>query len=98
MSNTTSRNKVVKYSKIYKPIKRSVQRYSNAVSVTRTQTLSFYLLYSFNNYYVKNIHIIAEYNKCSAVAEMGDCLATIDMGQKLGGSAPVLGTGSWVPI
>jgi len=23
-------------------------------------------------------------NKCSAIAEMGDCLATIDMGRKLG--------------
>jgi len=23
-------------------------------------------------------------NKCSAVAEMGDCFATIDMGRKLG--------------
>ena len=27
-------------------------------------------------------------NKCSAVAEMGDRLATIDMGRKLGGCAP----------
>jgi len=25
---------------------------------------------------------------CSAVADMGDCLATIDMGQKFGGCAP----------
>ena len=29
-------------------------------------------------------------NKSSAVAEMGDRLATIDMGRKLGGSAPFL--------
>jgi len=36
-------------------------------------------------------------DKCSAVAEMGDGLATIDMGQKLRGCAP-LGEGSWVPI
>jgi len=27
-------------------------------------------------------------NKCSAVAEMGECLATTDMGQKLEGCAP----------
>jgi len=38
-------------------------------------------------------------NKCSAVAEMGDCLATIDMGQKSWGRGAVLpfwavGTGS----
>ena len=33
----------------------------------------------------------------SAVAEMGDRLATIDMGQKLGCCAP-LGEGSWVAI
>ena len=36
-------------------------------------------------------------NKCSALAEMGDHLATIDMGQKLGGCAP-FGRGSWVPM
>jgi len=34
-------------------------------------------------------------NKCSAVAEMGDRLAAIDMGQKLG---LYLFWGSWVPI
>jgi len=34
----------------------------------------------------------------SAVAQIGNNLATIDMGQKLGGGAvPLLG-GSWVPI
>ena len=32
--------------------------------------------------------------KCAAVAEMGDRLATIDMGQKLGGSAPFLERGA----
>jgi len=37
------------------------------------------------------------YYKWSAVAEMGDRLATIDMDRKLGGCAP-LGRGSWVPI
>jgi len=36
-------------------------------------------------------------HKCSAVAEMGDRLAAIDMGRKLGGCAP-LGEGSWVSI
>ena len=30
-------------------------------------------------------------NKCSAVAEMGDRLATIDMGRKLKGAVPLLG-------
>jgi len=30
-------------------------------------------------------------NKSSAVAEMGDRLATIDMGQKVGGAMPLLG-------
>jgi len=34
-------------------------------------------------------------NKNSAVAEMGDRLATIDMGRKLG-VVPLLGEGSWV--
>ena len=29
-------------------------------------------------------------NKCSAVAEMGDCLATINMGRKLG-AVPLMG-------
>ena len=36
-------------------------------------------------------------NKCSAVADMGDRLARIDMGRKLGGCA-LLGGGSWVLI
>jgi len=41
-----------------------------------------------------------KHNKSSAVDEMGDNLATIDMGQKAGGGgccAPFHG-GSWVPI
>jgi len=36
-------------------------------------------------------------NKCSAVAEMGDRLATIHKGRKLEGCVPV-GRGSWVPM
>ena len=37
--------------------------------------------------------------KCSAVAEMGDRLVTIDMGRKLGaGAVPPFLEGSWVPI
>jgi len=36
-------------------------------------------------------------NKCSAAAEMGDRLATIDMGRKLG-AVPFLGRESCVPI
>jgi len=35
-----------------------------------------------------------ELNKCSAAAEMGDRLATIDMGQKLGAVPLLGGTGS----
>jgi len=34
----------------------------------------------------------------SAAAEMGDRLATIDMGQKLGGLLCPFEVGSWVPI
>jgi len=45
-----------------------------------------------------SVCLLACLNKCSAVAEMGNCLATIDMGQKLGrGGLPPFG-GSWVPI
>jgi len=29
---------------------------------------------------------------------MGDGLATIDMGRKVGAAVPILGRGSWVPI
>ena len=36
-------------------------------------------------------------NKSSAVDQMGDRLATIDMGGKLGGVPPFVG-GSWIPI
>jgi len=44
------------------PIKRSIQRYSNAVCVTQTQTLSFYLLHSLKLLCKKlKIRIIAEY-------------------------------------
>ena len=37
-------------------------------------------------------------NKCSAVAEMGDRLATIDMGHKFRAVPLFLGGGSWVPV
>jgi len=37
-------------------------------------------------------------HKCSAVAEMGDRLATIDMDQKSVGVCAPLGEGRWVPI
>jgi len=36
-------------------------------------------------------------DKCSAVAEMGDRLATIDIGRKFGACAPFWGRGRWVP-
>jgi len=43
------------------------------------------------------------FNKSSAVAEMGDCLATIDvgqndMGQKVGAAVPLSVRWSWVVI
>ena len=38
--------------------------------------------------------MILDNNKCSAVAEMGDRLATIDKGRKLGGLCPFGGAGS----
>jgi len=37
-------------------------------------------------------------NKCSAVAEMGDRLATIDMGRKLGDDVPLFGGRELAPI
>ena len=43
------------------------------------------------------IDTILKYDKCSAVAEMGDRLATIDVGRKVGGLCLFL-EGSWVPI
>jgi len=37
--------------------------------------------------------------KCSPVAEMGDRLATIDMGRKEGAAVPLSeGAQSWIPI
>ena len=40
-----------------------------------------------------------QHNKSSAVAELGDRLATTDMDQKVGVAVPLLwGRGSWVPI
>ena len=50
-------------------------------------------------HYENNIDVVFDYrryillvfdNKCSAVAEMGDHLAAIDIGQKVGGC--------WIPI
>jgi len=49
----------------------------------------------------KNIRIPHKtvFDKCSAVAEMGDRLATVDMGRKEGGCrAAFFAGGSWVPI
>jgi len=37
-------------------------------------------------------------DRCSAVAEMGDHLATIDIGRKLGGAVPFLVGVTWVPM
>ena len=39
-------------------------------------------------------------NRCSAVAQMGDCLATIDTGRKLGVCPFWVGPfwGSWIPM
>jgi len=46
-----------------------------------------------------NKNAFNKYNTCSAVAEMGDQLATIDMGRKEGGCyAPFMGGRKWVPI
>jgi len=42
-------------------------------------------------------YILAYINKCSAVAKMGDCLAILDMGQKLE-AVPLWGGVRWVPI
>ena len=36
-------------------------------------------------------------NKSLAVAKMGDLLATIDMGRKVGDAVPLSVGGSWVP-
>jgi len=44
-----------------------------------------------------NAVFTVRFYKCSAVAEMGDRLATTDMGRKLGGGGAPFG-GSWVPI
>jgi len=46
---------------------------------------------------VTKIHPPHNFYKCSAVAEMGGRLATIDMGQWRA-AVPLLGEGSWVPI
>ena len=41
---------------------------------------------------------IRKSNKNSAVAEMGDRLATIYMGRKVGAAVPLFFGGSWLPI
>jgi len=44
------------------------------------------------------LRVLPDFNKCSVVAEMGDRLATIDMGRKLGGRSCVpLGRGAVFP-
>jgi len=45
----------------------------------------------------KNRTGASEFNKCSAVAEMGDCLATIDTGRKERGCCAPLGGGAGFP-
>ena len=45
----------------------------------------------------KEIKEVPKFNKCLAVADMGDRLVTIDMGRKLGGCAPFLGEGELGP-
>ena len=51
---------------------------NTATAVTRTLTVTMCIL----------LQCDGNRNKCSAVAEMGDRLATIDMGRKLGGYVP----------
>jgi len=44
---------------------------------------------------------LPHFNKTTAVAEIGDRLATVDMGRKVGAAVPLSffwGGGSWVPI
>ena len=43
------------------------------------------------------VYLYKYFYKCSAAADMGDCLATIDMGRKLGGCV-TFERGSWVPM
>jgi len=43
------------------------------------------------------VNIVVPKDKCSAVAEMGDRLATTDMGRKLG-AEPLWQRGRWVSI
>ena len=52
-----------------------------------------YLTFGASFYSYHNSHL----HKCSAVAEMGDRLATIDMDRKLG-AVSLWTRGSWVPI
>jgi len=41
---------------------------------------------------------VTEQTRACAVAEIGDRLATIDMGRKVGAAVPLSRRGSWVPI
>ena len=63
------------------PIKRSIQRYSNAVCVTQTQTLSFYLLHSLKLLCKKlKIRIIAEYKNTKIILP---CIGLFSLVQSL---------------
>ena len=55
---------------------------------TITESLMFLMMLC--TYTVHSPSVIV-FNKCSAAAEMGDRLATIDMDRKLGGAVPFLG-------
>jgi len=61
------------------------------------ETILLLLISRFLRQFLEKSNARENENKCSPVAEMGDRLATIDMGQKLGGSCAPLGE-SWVAI
>jgi len=51
-----------------------------------------FICHSDNAVFWMSVHCC--YNKCSAVAEMVNCLATVDMGRKLEGAVPLWGRGA----
>jgi len=57
--------------------------------VTETEGLRLY-----SAYLNLNPCLVTQVERCSAVAEMSDHLATIDIGRRLGGCAPLGGAGS----